>query len=331
MTAKKHPRLGLAFTLLLTALGVHFGRAQMLSPGQSLAPASGCLFGAYMQPGTVGHEQAILNFEHKLGRPLAVDRQYYRWDDDIPTTHEAWTVAQGRVPLISWKPKKRDGTWVRWSKIAAGDEQATITARAQAFLNFPGRVLMAFHHEADIDTVDGNPANFANAFRKIVETFHGVGVTNVQWVMILTYHAYRDGLGDSFYPGDDVIDWIGADGYNWYLAQPNVPWTEFADIFTPFRNWALPHHKPLVIAEWGCQEDPDLAGHKATWIDNATATTKGWPEVKAVSYFNYSDSVYQWRTDSSPSALDAFRRMGADPYFNPATQNACGQQWSQYR
>ena len=59
-------------------------------------------------------------------------------------------------------------------------------------------------------------------------------------------------------------------------------------------------------------------GRKAQWFDDAQAQLEAWPEVKAVSYFNV-DANCDWLVDSSPSSLSAYRGMGADPYFNPAT------------
>jgi len=333
MKGRRHSWCALAAAALIACFGAQIPWAQVTPVTQSLAPTSGCLFGVYNKPGKLQRQQALLNLESQVGRRFGIDRMFYLWDDPIPTDYDAWNVQQGRVVFLSWKPIKRDGTVILWNSIAAGDEDTTIAARAAAFRQFDGRVMLAFHHEPENDPANGKAADFRSAFRHVVQVFRGAGVTNVEWVMILTHKTYASGHPDNWYPGDDVIDWIGGDGYNWYLSesQPDAPWTSFSDIFTPLHAWGMTHAKPLVVAEYGCQEDPALAGRKGAWFDEAAATLKSWPEVKAVTYMNYNDSAYHWWVQSSDSALAAFGRMGADPYFNSGVRNACGPTWNTYQ
>src|SRR3989442_8055792 len=82
-----------------------------------LVPDHGTLFGAYVQPQDRWHEQAIELLESQLGRPLDIDREYYAWDDPIPTAQETTDVARGRITLMSWKALTRAGQFVSWASI----------------------------------------------------------------------------------------------------------------------------------------------------------------------------------------------------------------------
>ena len=74
-----------------------------------------------------------------------------------------------------------------------------------------------------------------------------------------------------------------------------------------------------MIAEMGALEDsanPPDPQRKANWFRNLAATVKTWPNLKAVTYFQ----AFGWHFDSSTAAIDAYRTIGADPYFNPRSQ-----------
>src|SRR2546425_11899543 len=72
------------------------------------------LFGAHVEPTVSGptyqdRKDALTAFETFAARKMRIDRQYRSWDTPFPFTisggndYDAWTVAQGRVPMLSWK------------------------------------------------------------------------------------------------------------------------------------------------------------------------------------------------------------------------------------
>ncbi len=208
----------------------------ILLPSQALAhgshkavlPESGAWFGAYIQI----HERtgpdrrsAWLNDESKLGRTLALDRVYYVWDEPFPTDDDRWSRDMGRTLILSWWPRKRDRTWIRWADIAAGLYDDVIAERAAGLKAFGSHVFFSFNHEPedDKDTATekkaGTPAEFVAAFQHIHDRFEAAGVTNVSYVPILMASSIKSGNGDLYYPGADFVDFVGVDGYNWYGAR----------------------------------------------------------------------------------------------------------------
>ena len=75
-----------------------------------------------------------------------------------------------------------------------------------------------------------------------------------------------------------------------------------------------------MVVEFGAQEDPAVPGRKAQWLLDALATAKSWPSLKALIYFDVDKDGYLWVTDSSASAMAAYRQIALDPYPSPPFQ-----------
>ncbi|HLZ38045.1 MAG TPA: PKD domain-containing protein [Mycobacteriales bacterium] len=136
------------------------------------------------------------------------------------------------------------------------------------------------------------------------------------WTWTMAPSSFRRppvGAGaDGYYPGDDVVDWLALDAYNWYGCGPGKPtaWRSLAEVVGPFRTWSLPHGKPQMLAEWGSSEDPADPQRKANWLREAMSTLAGWPEFKAASYFHTFGNCAWW-VDSSPASERAFVEIAA--------------------
>jgi plastocyanin len=213
-----------------------------------------------------------------------------------------------------------------WADIANGLYDSQIDAQATALKNFGYPAFFSFHHEPSTAPPGGGscgtPTDYINAWRHIHDRFVADNVTNVTYALTLTALTYQKHKADLYYPGDDVIDVVAADGYNWFgCPYHNGPWREFQEIFDPFYQYAETRSKPAVMAEYGTGEDDSTPGRKAQWFTNAADTLKKWPLVKGVSYFNVGGSCARY-VDTTPTSLAAFQADGADPYFNPPITTA---------
>lgn len=276
----------------------------------SVGQVSGVLFGAAASTGTTDaatQQAAVTAIEAQLARPLDLDRIFRQWDTAVPGARERWTLDHGRTPIVSFKAAPE----APWPAIARGDHDATLAAIAAGYAALAAPVFCIFDQDPEnAPPALGTPADYAAAYRRVVATFRAAHADNVVWIFNLKSPSY-DGLADAYYPGDDVVDWLGASAYNFGAASPGGRWVSFADLVADFLAWSAPHDKPLVITEWASNEDPDSPGRKAAWIDGVGATIHATPQLRALVAF--------WSTeappfDSSPSALAAIRALAADPY-----------------
>jgi hypothetical protein len=286
----------------------------------SLIPSQGAYLGSWVEPrGGESERAALQRVESHIGRKFDIYHTYTKWNMAIPSGMAMWAAQNGRFPMINWRAQRTSGSIISWSSIANGGEDAWIGERADAFKDFGYPVYLVFHHEPEDDLgAFGSPADYAAAFRHVVDVFNAHGVTNVAFVFNLVAFTFAPGAGyeaDAFYPGDSYVDIVGADGYNWAPGRPGSAWAPFSQVFQNAYDFALAHGKPLMAVEYGVQEDPGDPSRKAQWFADALATIKSWPQFKALVYFD-ADKNYPWITDSSATSMAGYAAMAADPYLN---------------
>ena len=125
-----------------------------------------------------------------------------------------------------------------------------------------------------------------------------------------------------WYPGDDVVDWICSDGYNWSPARPGAKWNSFQTIYQNFYNWASTKNKPLMVGEIGVIEARP-PGTRPSGSPTPTTTLKTvFPKIKAVVYYDEhkaeDNTLYDWRLDSSASTYAAWNHLAKRSVTQPA-------------
>jgi hypothetical protein len=275
----------------------------------------GAFFGAHTQTDEDSIEEAkaaTVALEERLRRKLDIDHNFYPWDEEFPTDLERWNLDHGRIPMISW-----NGRGAYTSDIAAGEHDPLILDRALRVKDLGQPVLIRWFWE-----MDGNkkqewaesPQDYIAAWRHIVDLFEAEGATNVSWVWCPNASAFVDGEAQAFYPGDDYVDWVCADGYNWAPGREGDEWESFPQIFGGFYAWATQQKKPIMVGEFGVQEGTS-PGAKAAWVKHLQDTIKTeFPLIRAVVYFN-ANQDYDWRMSTSDASYEAFREMANDPWF----------------
>jgi len=295
-------------------------------PTGPLALAAGSYFGAFENPdrndGVAGSQSEVTQFEADLGRGIDIDNRFYNWSQQIPTANEYWDVANGRIPMVTWGAQDT-------LQIKAGTHDAWIRAQAGRMRDLGGPVFLRFYHEMDGDyrqAIVHTPQDFIDAWRRVHGLFQQEGATNVVWVWCPTAWKFIQGSPwpPDYYPGDAFVDWVAADGYNWYPGRPGSQWRTFEQVFGAFYDWAVTSGKPIMLAEIGVQEDPANPNRKAGWLSTMHQQLKTtFDQVQAAVYFDTTitkdGNTFVWDLKSSPQAFDAWRTMGLDPYFDPSS------------
>jgi hypothetical protein len=294
-----------------------------------LVPASGVLFGSWVNldgrwTNNEDAEREVNTFEAQIGRKLAIDHHYYAWTDRFPSGLEQWDLANGRIPLISWK-----GTTL--SDINQGRFDSMIRARAVALSRLGQPVFLRFawemngRWEAWSGARNGGPigpAAYVAAWRHVHSIFDAAGATNVVWVWGPGHQdapAAAWNHWTEYYPGDAWVDWVGVDGFNWGDSTRWGHWASFGSLISPvYKDYA--GRKPIMIAETGSAEE---GGSKPQWFVSAQDyVERAMPDVRAIVYFHAHDHAYDtdWRATTTAVSGSAFRSWTHDPYFNAKSE-----------
>jgi hypothetical protein len=106
------------------------------------------------------------------------------------------------------------------------------------------------------------------------------------------------------------VDWICVDAY-----PGRGPYRSFASTVQPFLEWASHHQKPIMIGEYGVPQSYTEQQRKQ-WLSDAAQTVKRDEQIRALVYFD-ADHDRSYSLHSGTPALQAFRAMATEPYFNP--------------
>ncbi len=327
--------IGSALALLLIATTLTIAVAP---PAEALR--DGVSFGAYAAPvDGLTNQTAIEELEQQLGTTLPVVRTFGKWDGAIGEDKKfhRWIRDGDRQMMVSVKPQRSNGQEVRWGSIASAQPGSKIhdeiVALANGLKDFDDTVIMGFHHEPEHkkNLGFGTSTEYRAAFRKIHDVFEQQGVTNVRFAWIMTAWSFEVGdirpddrrIADKWYPGDDVVDYISVQEYNWATCRDNNDtWESLEDGLEPFMRFARKHpSKQLILAEFGTPEGNN--GQKAEWFDDARALFKSGEyrdRFAAMLYFHYDDAPNgnpncNWWLDSSSSSLNAARRLVNDSFY----------------
>ena len=322
-----------AFVGALLAFGVPVGPGAGTAPAGAAEAGRTMVWGAYSRPASGQSErQAVEALEGVAGRKFGVVRVFTLWDEAFPSSYELWLRDTGRTPIISVRAKTVGGTLVSFRSIAdAQPGSATyqrIVTWAQRIKAYGSFVHLTFNHEPEADASVGNgtAADFIAAWRRWVEVFRQQGVTNAEFMWIMTEHAFQVSstdrrYGQKWYPGDDWVDHLGADAYNDYTCRGTTssPWKTLAEDIEGFRRFGLLHpQKGMWLAEWASAPDPADPTRRPAWIDQAAALFKqsAYAQFRGVSYFNsYRPGTPCLWTLTQDASAKHWSAMGLDPFY----------------
>lgn len=265
----------------------------------------------------------IADLEGQLDRHLDIVHWYQGWGVDNRHFNRDLVTAvsdRGSVPLVTWEPWDYrlgvDQPDFSLAKIARGDFDRYAADWATALREVDRPILLRFAHEMNgaaypwsAGSNGNSPSDYVQAWRRLVTVFRDVGATNAQWVWCPQPESPTSVPLDLCFPGDDLVDVIGLDGYNAGAAADWGGWLSFSEIFGPLRETVgtITTGRPLMIAETGCAEE---GGSKAEWIARTflREIPEHFPDVFAVVWFDERREA-DWRLTSSEAALAAAKAV----------------------
>jgi hypothetical protein len=195
--------------------------------------------------------------------------------------------------MITWEPwlnsfqkDIKDGKHV-FELIGEGYFDSYISNFSEKLKNLKRPVFLRFAHEFDNPFypwyLEGTEASskFKKAWIHAYEIFQKNGVTNVIWI----WNPWKSNNVESYYPGEEYVDWIGVDILNYGKQNHDGKWHEFESLYKPFHDeFAKLPKTPVIISEFGTLKDDHKQGE---WFQNAFDKIENeFKEIKSVIYFN---------------------------------------------
>jgi hypothetical protein len=313
----------------------------------------GCAIGMFTSDGDAkfpaNGEAGIAAFEKIIGKPVGSVMWYPTWDDRFPAEQCEIVRRHGAIPHITWElfwpsvnswntRPVQSPSETGLDDVLKGKHDAYIDAFAADVRQWGGPVLIRFLHEFNGNWyiwggkknggADGGPLKVAAVWRYVVDRFRKAGATNAKWVWCP--HGPSPDLSQepwnqiaNYWPGSDYVDWIGLDAYNWYPKDPwggQRPYDSFDSCFKNlYKECSVLGDQPMMIAEFATCEFQYNNLTKADWIRDAFHKLKSeYPRIKIFTWFHINKEL-DWRVNSTPAALQAFRDAMSDPYYIGAT------------
>lgn len=323
-------------------------------PAAPLAPFHHGVFlgDAASTPGNVG--PAIDSFARMVGHRPSLVKTFHRLDADFSPGGWGGRVVReirdaGATNMIAldlgWAGSPAQDLLGRLTA-GASDDRLRAIAAGLADLGAPILVEPGWEMNGDWDypwqgaangADAGAPDLYVAAWRHIVDLFRAAGARNVLWVFAPNVGNPVAGQGvgathwnwyANYYPGDAWVDFVGAHGFH----APTLwggPYVDFATLFDGVSADRLLSDltvrfpdKPILVGEFAAEET--RGRDKGEWIRDAYATLYARPRVAGAVWF-HMDKETDWRVDSSPSALAAYRaalrhpRVAAAARISPST------------
>lgn len=277
----------------------------------------------------------IEHVERLIGAPAESVMWYPKWrvdtpDEAFPRAAVALVDAHGAIPHLVWeacRPAEEPyASSITLHDIADGHYDSFVSRFAEGAAAFGRPLFVRFLHEFNGGWYSwGGPRNgydtalYVDAWRRVVSIARESGASNIHWTWspnAIGGLPEPDGQNaiERYWPGDEFVDWIALDGYNFYpFFEGPQPLRSFDEIFreTYERCAALTCRARFMIGEFasGEYEAPGTdIPDKSAWIDNMFETLEhGYERLEWLFWFHVNKER-DWRLDSSPRALEAFRR-----------------------
>jgi hypothetical protein len=251
---------GVVAALALSGIVAAHGETDVASRASS---NSSKFAGAFVNWGPVGREHTLQSWEKWLRQQpssvLGVD--FYAqstWDDffKLSWVPGIWKALNPARNVVWSVPLTVKGTAL--ADVADGLHDAEFAAAARAISAAQPGAIIRLGWEMNLSSMawfaKGHEADYIRAFRRVVEIFRRYSNDfKYDWC---PGWGPQDSAADLAYPGDDVVDYIGLDVYDFkYEGSAEQRWNTFylkASFGLEWhRDFAARHGKPMSYPEWG--------------------------------------------------------------------------------
>lgn len=306
--------------------------AQSLYTGAKFEPVHGCYLGAYTVsdynlPSQKDSEGNKAPSEQVLGsllrKHLATAFDYCSYGKPFPLQWAKSLSNHGIAPHVALEPNdglnavKDDAYLKQWARDAA-------SCGGPVFLRFASEM------NGDWTVYHGNPALYREKFRLVHDVMARLA-PNVAIIWCVFQSPEEN--WDSYYPGDDVVDWIGINIYS-VMHHDNLSehpaWFESPSRMLEHIYAKYASRKPIAICEYGASHREEISGgiEKASFasgklLELFASLPRRFPRIKLIDIFDCDNLRYgptgrklnDYCITDCPPFMEAVRRAVAPAYF----------------
>lgn len=280
--------------------------------------------------------EKLREIENKIGKEVAIANYFRGWEHlsvEAEINNELKTISEnGWVPMISTNPyffskcktlKHKN----LYRSIADGECDVFLHEVGKNLSKLDSNFFLRFAWEMNVNTMDwsiqktySNPNDFIEAWRRIYRIFQLEGANkNIIWVYSPQVETPSTIDIAKLYPGDEYVDWVALDGYNWGSTKTWSKWTSFSGIFykSYLKMKEIAPNKKFMIAE---VNTVSVGGNQALWYKEMLS--KEIPDVftkiDAIIFFNEDKTKQEgvkWLIDSSEESLNELRNGLKNPIY----------------
>ncbi|MGH1505655.1 MAG: glycosyl hydrolase [Acidimicrobiales bacterium] len=271
-----------------------------------------------------GDASEIHAWEEEIGHRFDLVRRFARWDDVVAQSDLVDLLESGHRIHLSIRPVTQSGTVIPWRVLAdsqPGDPRfGQLQAWVDLVIDLGPEVMVTINHEPETreSAANGTAADYVALWRRFAELVRERGGDDQVLVWTMTGGAFDDGRADEWYPGDDVVDVVGADLYNWWTCQgTDRPWRPMSELVAAPLAFADAHDKPLAIPEFASADDPADPSRRADWMADAADTLLGAEVAERLLFVAWFDVTAPggtwpdcvWDHDLTPESTRAFGEL----------------------
>ncbi|RKN85563.1 stalk domain-containing protein [Paenibacillus ginsengarvi] len=282
-------------------------------------PEYGMYFGIYSeQDGVMGnefHKSASL-----YGRNHSMYLAYSTYGEEFPWRYAEHAKEAGGALQIAWQPLAgidivQDNDYLRqWARKAK-------SYGLPIFLRFAGEM------NGDWTPWSVEPARYIEKFRLVANVMHSEA-PNV--ALVWSPGDVPRYTMDSYYPGDEYVDWVGVSLYTEPYSHGNPDESMLAstqiekleELYTLYAD-----RKPVMLSETAVSHytNRDNKAHHEYAMLNLDRLYRimplKYPRLKAMTYFNvdlkFKESSNNYLLQDDPELFEMYKQMIAAPYMVP--------------
>ncbi len=279
---------------------------------------SHCLTGAFLTDNPT--RENIDDFKKSYGKKPFLVMVFAGWGDLVGENIIKDVYAEDCVLIVTWEPwNPATREAIDYDKVLTGGYDGYIESFAERLKSSGGTVFIRFAHEMNGDWYPWSglkigKEKYIALYRYVKSKFNANKLQHVKWidpVNLEDVHAENNQF-KLYYPGDDFVDYVGIDGYNWGNTKSWSGWMDFKEIFEKrYEEIIALVKKPVLISEFS---STGSGGDKAVWIKKAMNDIKRMKNVIGFVLLNV-DKETDWSFPADTAPGKELRDQLKDSWF----------------